>query len=260
MAMTLLPREHGAYGQLALPVVTALGAAGMTAPALLLASSAVAAFVAHEPASILLGFRGPRAKRELRRVARRGLMACAGIAAATGTLGVLSMDAAARWSLTVPAVPALLLGVWSIRGHEKSWYGEVTAVAMFAGLAVPVSMAAGASARSGAAIALPFAVLFVVGTLAVRMMILRVRAGGTARATAITRRSAVTVAVAGVACLAWLSGQEILPTATLLAAAPGLALALAVVARPPRPTRLRAVGWTIVATAVFAAAVLVVAT
>ena len=145
--MMLVPREHGAYGQLALPLVTALGAAGMTAPALLLVTSAVAAFAAHEPASVLLGFRGPRAGRELRQAARRGLVGCAGIAALAGTIGVLAMDAGARWSLAVPAVPALLLGAFSIRGNEKSWYGEVAAAATFAGLAMPVSMAAGAPTR-----------------------------------------------------------------------------------------------------------------
>ena len=45
----------------------------------------------------------------------------------------------------MPAVPALLLAICSIRGHEKSWYGEVAAAVTFACLAMPLSMAAGAA-------------------------------------------------------------------------------------------------------------------
>jgi hypothetical protein len=258
--MMLVPREHGAYGQLALPLVTALGAAGLSTPALLLTVSAVALFVAHEPASVLLGFRGPRARRDLRPAAWRGLMAGAGLAVVAGSIGVLAMDAGTRWSLAVPAAPAALLGVVSIRGREKSWYGEVAAAATFAGLAMPVAMAAGAPTRDAAAIALPFAVLFVASTLAVRTVILRVRGGGAIRATCITRRGAVTVTVSGAACLAGLAIGGVLPPAPLVAAIPGLALTVGVVTRPPRPTHLRRIGWTLVATFVFAAAVLVVTT
>jgi hypothetical protein len=256
----LVPREHGAYGQLALPLVTALGAAGITKPGLMLIVSAVATFVAHEPASVLLGFRGPRAARQLRTVACCVLAGCAGIAAVAGTLGVLSMHPAARWSLAVPAVTALLVGLCWVRGQEKSWYGEVAAAATFAGLALPVAMAAGAPAWRAAAIALPFGVLFVAGTLAIRTVILRVRRGGTIRVASITGGSTVTVAVAGVVCLAWLAIRDFLPPATLVAATPGLAVVLGIVARPPRPARLRAIGWTLVAASIFAAGVLVVAT
>ena len=257
--MIFLPREHGAYGQMGLAVATALGAAGLTRPALLLAASAVAAFVAHEPASVLLGARGPRAARELRRAAWRALAASAGIAALTGVIGVLSMAPAARWSLAVPAVPALLLAICSIRGHEKSWYGEVAAALTFACLAMPLSMAAGAAASSAAGIAVPFAVLFVAGTLAIRTVILRVRGGGAVRAAAITRFSTVTVAIAGLTGLTWLATHETVPPAAVIAATAGLTVALAVVARPPRPSRLRAIGWTLVASATFTAVVLVVA-
>jgi len=70
--MVLLPKEHGAYGQLALPIVTALSATAVSTPGLFLTASAVAGFLAHEPASILLGLRGSRVKRELRKTARSG--------------------------------------------------------------------------------------------------------------------------------------------------------------------------------------------
>jgi uncharacterized membrane protein YdjX (TVP38/TMEM64 family) len=43
------PKEHGAYGQLAFPLVTAFAVAGIPPAAALTALAAVAAFVAHEP-------------------------------------------------------------------------------------------------------------------------------------------------------------------------------------------------------------------
>ena len=66
------------------------------------------------------------------------------------------------------------------------------------------------------------------------------------------------MAVAGMAGLAWLAARDVMPPAAPLAAAPGLTLALAIAARPPHPSRLRALGWTLVAACGFAAAVLVV--
>jgi hypothetical protein len=97
----------------------------------------------------------------------------------------------------------------------------------------------------------------VAGTLAVRTVVLRFRGGGDARATSITRHSVAGVVMAGLAGLTWLVIRDALPPATLVAAAPGLVLALGIVARPPRPARLRTIGWTLVGTSVFAAAVLV---
>ena len=256
--MVLLPREHGAYGQLALPLVTALGAAGVTGPGLLLVASAVAAFIAHEPASILLGRRGGRARRTLGTAATRWLVTCGAIAAAAGTIAFVWLEEA-RWSLAVPAVPAVLLGVATIRGHEKSWHGEVAAAATFSAMAMPVAMAAGMPPRLAAAIAIPFTLLFVAGTLAVRTVILRVRGGGDLRATSVTRRSTVAVTAGGGACLTFLCALGVLPLAALVAATPGLMVALAIVTRPPQPTRLRPIGWTLVAVAVFAAAILAAA-
>jgi hypothetical protein len=55
---SLLPREHGAYAQLAFPLVTGLGLATPSLPAVALALAAVAFFLANEPVAILLGTRG----------------------------------------------------------------------------------------------------------------------------------------------------------------------------------------------------------
>jgi hypothetical protein len=249
--MTLLPREHGAYGQLTLPLLTAFGAAGISESGLLLAGSALAAFVAHEPASILLGLRGPRARRELRGVAASWLACCTGI--------VASMEADTRWSLAVPAVPAMVLAAATVHGRGKSWYAEVAAAAAFAGLAVPVTLAAGAPLDQAAAIGASFALIFIAGTLAVRAVILAVRGGGSPRATSLTRRAAVAVTGGGIAGLAWLTALDALPPAALAAVTPGLLMTLLIAARSPHTAPLRSIGWTLVAASTLTAVVLVAA-
>jgi hypothetical protein len=50
--VNLLPREHGAYGQMAFPLVTAFGVAGVSAGGLLLATAIVVA--ARPPAATRL--------------------------------------------------------------------------------------------------------------------------------------------------------------------------------------------------------------
>jgi hypothetical protein len=118
-------------------------------------------------------------------------------------------------------------------------------------------MAAGASPNAAAAVAVPFALLFITSTLAVRTVILRVRGGGNARAAAATRRSTFAVTAVGAGCLLWLTAVDVFPASTLVAATPGLLTALVITARPPQPTRLRTIGWTLVAVSVLTAAIIV---
>jgi hypothetical protein len=58
---TLVPHEHGAYGQLAMPLLTALALGRPGAASLLLTYAIVVAFVAHESLLVVLGQRGKRA-------------------------------------------------------------------------------------------------------------------------------------------------------------------------------------------------------
>src|SRR5262245_48096696 len=119
-----LPKEHGAYGQVAFPLVTELGAAGPPTAALLRPAGVIPGFLAHEPAAIVLGQRGTRIKRELGPSARKWLFSWLVIAIATGLAAVVRLDPFARWSLAVPGIPAVLLIAAMITGRDKSWYGE----------------------------------------------------------------------------------------------------------------------------------------
>jgi hypothetical protein len=254
---SLLPQEHGAYGQITFPLVTAFAVAGLSAAGLLFAVAVIAGFLAHEPAAVLLGLRGARARRELHDPAVRWLVLCLAIAGAAGAAAVLTIEPAHRWSIAVPVAPALLLAVMTARGRDKSSYGEVIAALAFAGAAVPVCMAGGASATTAAAVAIPFALLFGASTLAVRVVVLKVRGGGDPRAVAATRGAAFSLAAGATVALAAAIAVDRLPASVLAAAGPGLLTAAAVAAHPPSPSRLRTLGWALIAVSVVTAAIVI---
>ncbi|MGH9242656.1 MAG: hypothetical protein ACRD3G_31795, partial [Vicinamibacterales bacterium] len=95
-------------------------------------------------------------------------------------------------------------------------------------------------------VAIPFALLFATTTLAVRVVILRVRGGGNPQATAATRGAVMTVSLSALLVIAGLAAGRVVPLSMLIAAAPGLATAIVVAARPPSATRLRPLGWSLV--------------
>lgn len=257
MTPPLFPREHGAYGQIALPLATVLWAGSLTAPALALSLAVVMGFLAHEPLMVLGGARGARARRDEGRRAAIWLTATGAIGVGAAAAGVRSMPEAARWFLLVPLLPAILLAAASALGQEKSVTGEVAAALAFAGSAVPVGMAAGLPAASAVSVGAVFGSIFVGATLGVRGVILTVRAGGRPRAASATRLATVLFSIAAAGALLAGSVRGPLATATTAAAAPGLIAALALAAAPPSPTRLRTVGWTLVATSVSAAIILI---
>ena len=67
----LVPREHGAYAEIAVPLVTALWMRPPTLAAVAWATAAVCGFFAHEPILVLLGRRGARTRQVRGRAARR---------------------------------------------------------------------------------------------------------------------------------------------------------------------------------------------
>src|SRR6186997_1145716 len=105
----VLPREHGAYGQIAFPLIAAYAVAGVSTASLLMTVTVIAGFLAHEPAAIVLGQRGGRVKRELGASATRWLVCCLAVGIAAGLAAVSRLDAITRWSVAIPAVPAVAL-------------------------------------------------------------------------------------------------------------------------------------------------------
>jgi hypothetical protein len=252
-----LPKEHGAYGQLGFPLATAFGVAGVSTGGLLVSVAVIAGFLAHEPGAIVLGLRGSRAKRELGASAKRWLSGCLVIGLAAGAAAVVDLDSVSRHSLAIPAIPALLLILAMLQGREKSSYGEIAAALAFAGVSVPVTLAAGASINVALAVAIPFALLFTTTTLAVRVVILRTRGGGAPRATAATRRATLAISACATLVIGAMTVAEWLSSSVLLASAPGLVTAAIVAVRPPKPNRLRLLGWTLVAISTLTAMIVV---
>ena len=252
-----LPKEHGAYGQITFPLVAAFGVAGFSAGGLLIAIAVIAAFLGHEPMAIVLGQRGVRARRELRKRAMVWLGACVVAGAAAGAAAVATISPGGRWSIAVPAVPGMVLIVATIMRREKSWYGESSAALAFAGAAVPVTIAGGASLAAAWTVAIPFALLFTTTTLAVRVVILRVRGGGDQRATAATRRTTLALCTVGAAALTALTAVDLLSPWVLVSSVPGLLTATLVAVRPPAPAHLRRLGWRLVAVSTLTTAIVV---
>jgi hypothetical protein len=110
--MTLLPREHGAYGQVTLPVITSLVVSGVSGPAALLSLSVVSGFRARTAA----GF-----DRQARRAPSAGPPSEGGDLAG-------------------------FLGAAIVVGREKTLAGEIAAALAFSFVAYPVSVASGAPA------------------------------------------------------------------------------------------------------------------
>jgi len=103
--MSLLPKEHGAYGQLALPLVTSFAVAGVSTPAVLLGLAVVSGFLAHEPVVVLLGRRGARAKREQGRIAAVWLGVTAATTIGAGAAAFWAVSPSIRWSFILPLGP-----------------------------------------------------------------------------------------------------------------------------------------------------------
>jgi len=256
--MSLLPKEHGAYGQNAYPLVTSLAVAGIDTPAALIAIAVIAGFLAHEPLLVLLGRRGLRARRQMARGAAMWCATVTTIAVAAGTTAVALMPSGDRWSVLLPLAPAAFLAAAIAMRREKSSAAETAVALAFSFAAVPICIGAGAPVRSALAVAIAFAVIFVTSTLAVRVVVLKVRGGGDPRATSRTRAAVFATAITAGAGLTGVALEGLLPWTTLVAASPGLGGAVLLVLSSPSPKRLYIIGWLLVSVSAATAVVLIV--
>ena len=254
--MVMLPREHGAYSQMALPLVTALVIARATPPAVLIAVAVVCGFLAHEPLVVLLGGRGPRARRADGSRAAIWFAITAIAMVAAGLAAVRSTPADARWSFLVPLIPAAWVGASLLAQQEKRTSAEIAVALTFAFTAVPMCLAAGFSTVTAVSVGAVFGSVYVTGVLCVRAIVLARRGGGRPKASRATRLLLVAVATCSVVGFAIAASRATLPWATLLAVAPGLGIAL-VLAMRRSPPPLKTVGWSLAATSASAAVTLI---
>src|SRR5512144_1204189 len=123
----LVPREHGAYGQLAMPLVAALAIGRPTLASAALTVAFVAAFVAHESLLVVAGQRGRRALEVDGPRARRTLSLLGAVALAAAAVGVALAPVAARAALVAPALLAGAVGWLAVRRLEMTTGGEMVA-------------------------------------------------------------------------------------------------------------------------------------
>lgn len=251
----MFPREHGAYGQLLFPIVTALAIGRPGAGALALAAAAVCAFLAHEPLLVLLGQRGPRAAREEGTRARRWFAGFAAAAAVFALAALAMLPPAARTALGVPAGIGILVGAVIFSRREHTSGGEVVTAVALSALASPLALGAGAPPLAARTVALVFAAAFVSATLCVHGVIMRTRKPPAIGA----RTTGAAIALASMGALFALAQAGVVSRIGPWAALPMCAGGLALVAAPPPARRLKTVGWTLVGTTAATAIVLAVA-
>jgi len=247
------PKEHGAYGQLIIPLATALIVGRRTAPALMLGAAAVLAFLAHEPLLVRLGQRGTRAARDQRSRASVWFASTAIPAAllAVGALAIASPVVRAA-AIGPAALAALLAGVIAGR-REHTIGGEALAAATFAALSFPVARAAGVSMHAALSCASAFAGLFIASTVCVHAVIEHARDPPAA----VARATGAIAAAGSVAVLWWMARSGVVSTVAPMAAAPGCAIAALAALVGLSARRLRLLGWTLVAMTIAGALLLV---
>jgi YwiC-like protein len=253
----VLPKEHGAYGQLLFPLLTALAVGRRTPSALLLAGAAVLAFIAHEPLLVLLGQRGPRAAREQRSRAMAWFAASAIGAVALGTVAFVEARSAAALAqaLAVPAVLAIVLAVVIVSRREHTAAGEIIASLTFASLALPVARAAGAAVMVALTCAAVFAAIFVAATMAVHAVIARTRHPPASAA----RVAGVLVTIGSIVALWQLGASGVVSNISAVAAFPACAVACVAALAVGSARRLRAIGWSLIVSTFLGAALLILA-
>ena len=250
----LIPREHGAYGQIGFPIAASMAAGRPSLAAVVLTAGLVAAFVAHESLLVLLGVRGPRVRREQRKAALRdgtwlGLIALVGV-----SIGSVLMPAADRWVVLVPAVCAAGIVALALQHVEKTTAGEMFVAFSAASCAVPVGAASGVSLRASVLIWVVMTLGYWAATAAVRGTIAKQRR----QPHRVLRIDGAVLSLAGGPSVLVMAQALGLPAVVWVATVPlsVLSLVLAVVA--PHARHLRRIGWSLIAASGLAAVLLAV--
>jgi hypothetical protein len=242
---SLIPHEHGAYGQIGLPLVAALADGRPTIASGLFALGAVAAFFAHEPLLVAIGRRGRRAQKEdgARARVRLGLLSTVALAAMAG--GVALAPSVGSW-LALPVGLGALVAIAIFGRAERTLAGEIVAASALAASALPVALAAGAPVERALAAWGAWALGFAGVTAAVRALLPARRAGDP--------RAAWGVVAGALVAAALLAERGVVEA---WAAGPLVLASLALLALRPHPRHLRAVGVVLVCASALSAALIV---
>lgn len=252
----MLPREHGAYSQMALPVVTSLVFTGAAPVALLFALAVVCGFLAHEPLALLVGGRGARARRETAVPAAVWCTITVLAMVAGGVAAFQMTPASVRWAFLLPLIPATHVAVNVFRKQENCPSTQISVALAFAFATLPMCLSAGVGGVTAALIAFVFASVYVTAVLCVRSIVLSKRGGGNPAASRATRHALVLVALGSSLTMGIAVASALVPWASVTAIIPGLAAAVALATRRSPPP-LKVVGWSLALTSMAAALILI---
>jgi YwiC-like protein len=250
---SLAPREHGAYGQLGFPLLTALGVASPRLPGALFAASAVALFLAHEPALVAFGRRGQRAREEDGGRARRMLVATLAAGAALGAAALWLSPAPARLGAAVAAALGGLLTLAVALRIEKTLPGELLAAAAMTSAGLPVAVAGGVPWSLAVSIWGAWLFAFAAAVFPVRSVIVEHKQRQESPA---LRMAGTLLAVASAALLA-AAGE--LPRNLVLADLPLFLASMSIALRPPSVKQMTRAGWTLMVAGAVTAALMIAA-
>lgn len=243
---SLLPKEHGAYAELAFPLFTGLALVAPSLSALALGGAAVMLFLLNEPVAVLLGARGARLKTQLGDQATLRASFLLGGATGLGLLGVWKGGTEIWPELAFPLAAGALLVPLVLRGKQKSLFGEFVVVTAFATLLLPLAAASGADPHRAAAASAVWWISFALGTLEVHAIKARLKDTAKSQWTRWGSPVAAGLVVTGAlaAALGFTSTPSLAgPAAALLT--PALAIfALSLIRVHPK--QLKRVGWTLV--------------
>ncbi len=242
----LWPREHGAYGQLGMPLLTALLLGIPSIASLGLVVATVAGFLLHEPVLLLLGARGSRAKRELGPRAKRRVMWLAGAALVAGSISLALSDHPVWLACLVPLGSLVVLSPFVLLGREKTTLGELVAALALSTAGLPVAVSAGVSWSRAALVFSVWWVALAASTVSVRAVISRGRGQPVGWGSWVIYPLMVLSTV-------WITRHSWIG----LGAAPMVSVSAYLLLRPPHPRRLRTVGWTLMAASGLTTALLV---
>jgi hypothetical protein len=232
---SLMPREHGAYAQLAAPILAALLLRVPTVPAGLLTVAASCAFLANEPLLVVLGHRGKRLRESDGARAKRRLAVLGTLAIACGTVGLAQAGSATVQLAAIAMAPVAGLLVLAWRRGQHSLAGEVVAASALPGACAPIASASGVGMRTAVLLWLAWSLGYVASVLAVHRVIARNRRpASVVDVLLVVGLAGVIVAIAVVAPRMFVLAMPLVAISTLL------------VARPPGAKYLRAVGVALV--------------
>jgi hypothetical protein len=249
---SLLPHEHGAYGQIAMPILCGL-ALGRPGPgAWLLATGAFLGFLSYEPLLVASGRRGRRTQEDHGARARRLAAWFLAAAVALSGAGFVLSPPEARLAAAVPPVLAAGIALLVWMEVERTVPGEVAVAVALSSVGFPVGVASGARPGAAPAAWLAWSLGFAAATLAVEVVLARSRSPA---------RDPGPAALGGVVLLEGvalaLAFAGVVPAVVPVAVAPLAVSSLAVILLRVQARRLKAVGWATLAGSAATLAVLV---